>query len=127
MSKKAVICDDDKTTVMILKHLLSTLGFAVSVAHQGKEGLALIETIKPDLLILDLDMPIKNGMSVLEDLLAKGVSGIYTIVMSSHENAQAHAQVKLLGAQEVIVKPFTPATLVSHIKELLKEGRLNGQ
>jgi len=124
MNKKIVLCDDDKTTTMILKHLLTPLGFSVAIAHQGKEGLALIEAERPDLLILDLDMPVKNGVSVLEDLRAKGITGFYIIILSSREDDQAHVQVKELGAQEVIVKPFKPSALIKHVEELLKEGKL---
>jgi len=126
MTKRIILCDDDKTTTMIIKHLLTPLGFTVAVAHQGKEGLALIQAEKPDLLILDLDMPLKNGMSVLEDSMAGGIGGFYIIVLSSCENEQDHAQAKLLGAKEVMIKPFTPGALVKHIQELLKEGKLNG-
>jgi len=122
--KTAILCDDDKTTTMILKHLLTPLGFSVSVAQNGKEGMALIEAAKPDLLILDLEMPVKNGISVLQDLKEKNISGFYTIVLSSHESETAHDQVKQLGADEVVVKPFTPALLVKHIEDIAKEGRV---
>ena len=123
-NKKAVLCDDDKTTTLIIKHLLEKLGFSVSMAANGKEGLALIQAEAPQLLILDLDMPVKNGMGVLQDLQPSGKNGPYIIVLSAHENQEDHAQVQALGAQEVVVKPFKPADLVKKVEALVKEGKI---
>ena len=123
-NKKAVLCDDDKTTMLIVKHLLEKLGFSVSMAADGKEGLALVQAQKPQLLILDLDMPVKNGIGVLQDLQQSGKNGLYIIVLSAHENQEDHAQARALGAQEVVVKPFKPADLVKKVDDLVKEGKI---
>ena len=123
-TKKAVLCDDDKTTALILRRLLAKIGFSVFIAGDGEEGLALIHAEKPQLLILDLDMPVKNGIAVLEDLQKAPVDDLYTIILSSHEDQQVHDQVQGLGAEEVVVKPFTPADLVKKVKNLIKEGKI---
>ena len=123
-TKKAVLCDDDKTTALILRRLLAKIGFSVFIAGDGEEGLALIHAEKPQLLILDLDMPVKNGIAVLEDLQKNPLADMYTIVLSSHEDRQVHDQVQGLGAEEVVVKPFTPADLVKKVKGLIKEGKI---
>jgi len=123
-TKKAVLCDDDKTTALIIRRLLAKIGFSVFIAGNGEEGLALIHAEKPQLLILDLDMPVKNGIAVLEDLQSKSVADLYTIILSSHEDQKVHDQVQALGAKEVVVKPFTPAALVKKVKGLIKEGKI---
>ena len=123
-TKKAVLCDDDKTTAMIIRRLLAKIGFSVFIAGDGEEGLALIHAEKPQLLILDLDMPVKNGIAVLEDLQKTPVADLYTIILSSHEDKQVRDQVQGLGAEEVVVKPFTPADLVKKVEGLIKEGKI---
>jgi DNA-binding response OmpR family regulator len=123
-AKKVVLCDDDKTTTLILKHLLTKIGCSVSMAANGAEGLALLSSSKPDLLILDLDMPVKNGMAVLEELQKKGGPVPYIIVLSAHESPDDHKKVLSLGAREAVVKPFKPADLVSKVENLVKEGKI---
>lgn len=123
-TKKAVLCDDDKTTALIIRRLLAKIGFSVFMASNGEEGLALIHAEKPQLLILDLDMPVKNGIAVLEDLQKNPVDNVYTIILSSHESQEDHNQAQALGAKEVVIKPFAPADLVKKVKELIKEGKI---
>jgi DNA-binding response OmpR family regulator len=121
--KKVVLCDDDKTTTLIVKHLLTKIGFSVTTANNGAEGLARINTETPDLLILDLDMPVKNGIAVLEELKAKSGPAPYIIVMSAHESPEDQKKVLGLGAREMVIKPFKPADLVEKIEGLVKEGK----
>src|SRR5437016_3284193 len=97
-TKKAVLCDDDKTSTLIVKHLLTQMGFSVSTAANGAEGLTLLGAEKADLLILDLDMPVKNGIAVLEELQKTGTRPDWIIVLSAHESPEDHAKVLSLGA-----------------------------
>jgi DNA-binding response OmpR family regulator len=123
-AKKVVLCDDDKTTTLILKHLLTKIGLSVSVANNGAEGLVALGTEKKDLLILDLDMPVKNGIGVLEELQKNGGPVPYIIVLSAHESPEDHKKVVGLGARETMVKPFKPADLVVKVEGLIKEGKI---
>jgi DNA-binding response OmpR family regulator len=119
---KAVLCDDDRTTTLILKRLLEKAGFAVFVGNNGKEGLALVRTHHPRLLVLDLDMPVKNGIQVLMELKQSGESLPQILVLTAHESAEDEAQVKSLGALEMVVKPFKPSELVLKLQGLAATG-----
>ena len=121
--RKAVVCDDDRTMSRIISHVLGKQGFTVLIAENGAEGLALVRAEKPALLILDLDMPVKDGIGVLEDMWEEGVRP-YIIVLSAHEGSEKHEQVKLLGAQEVMIKPFIAADFMKKIENLVKEGKV---
>ena len=121
--KKAVVCDDDRTMTRIVSHVLGKLGFTVLAAENGEEGLSLVRTEKPALLILDLDMPVKDGLGLLQDLWEEA-SRPYIIVLSAHEGADKHEQVKLLGAQDVMVKPFIAADFLKKVEGLLAEGKV---
>jgi DNA-binding response OmpR family regulator len=123
---KAVLCDDDRTGTLILKRLLEKAGFSVFIGQNGKEGLALVRAERPSLLILDLDMPVLNGIQVLEEIRRAEEKLPYTMVLSAHESAEDAAQVKSLGAREMLVKPFKPSELVQKLTNLLRDGHLNG-
>ncbi|MFH1725143.1 MAG: response regulator, partial [Elusimicrobiota bacterium] len=66
--KKAVICDDDRMLAHIMGHMLTKLGFEVLKGENGYEAVAMVHFHKPRLLILDVEMPAKDGFSVLADL-----------------------------------------------------------
>lgn len=121
--KKAVVCDDDRTMSRIVSHVLGKLGFTVLSAENGEEGLALVRAEKPALLILDLDMPVKDGIGLLQDLWEESVRP-YIIVLSAHEGSEKHDQVKLLGAQDVMVKPFVAADFLKKIEGLVRDGKV---
>jgi DNA-binding response OmpR family regulator len=121
---KAVVCDDDRTSTLILKHLLEKAGFHVFAGLNGKEGLALVRAEHPSLLILDLDMPVVNGIQVLEELQRSGETIPYIMVLTAHESAEESAQVKGLGAKEMVIKPFKPFKLIEKLQALIRDGVL---
>jgi len=108
--------------VRILKHLLSKQGFEVATAADGAEGLAAVQSFKPQLLILDLDMPVKDGIAVLREMPQAGRP--YVIVLSAHEGEARQSEARQLGAREVMVKPFTPADLAGKLAGLVRDGKV---
>lgn len=122
--KTAVVCDDDGTLRQIYLHILKKQGFTVETGADGQQGLDAIHAARPSLVILDLDMPVKGGLQVLRDLKAEGFVGPYIIILSARENPDLHAEVRALGASEVMVKPFSPPVLVKKIETLLQEGKI---
>lgn len=122
--KTAVICDDDGTLRQIYLHILKKQGFAVETGADGQQGLDAIHAVRPSLVILDLDMPVKGGLQVLRDLKTEGFVGPYIIILSARENPDLHAEVRALGASEVMVKPFSPPVLVKKIETLVQEGKI---
>ena len=122
-TKKAVVCDDDRTLIRIIEHVLKKQGFSVWSASDGEQGLALLRAQAPELLILDLDMPVKGGMAVLEELKQQ-TSRPYTIILSNYEDPEQHQKAKTLGAKEFLVKPLDPVEFLKKIEGLVKEGRI---
>ncbi|MGB8144114.1 MAG: response regulator, partial [Chromatiaceae bacterium] len=70
MSKQVLIVDDEPNIVISLEFLMKREGFAVAVARDGEEGLAAIRAGRPDLVVLDVMMPKRNGYEVLEAVRA---------------------------------------------------------
>lgn len=122
--KKAVVCDDDKTMGLIVERVLSKMGFSVSTAGDGEEGLALVRAEKPRLLLLDIDMPVKDGLTVLADLGKEGLTRTYIVMLSAHESKETHERARLLGAGDFMIKPFTPADLIKKIEGLVGAGKV---
>ncbi|MFH1724268.1 MAG: response regulator, partial [Elusimicrobiota bacterium] len=99
------------------------LGFEVLKGENGYEAVAMVHFHKPRLLILDVEMPAKDGFSVLADL-QKAKHRPYIIILSAYEDAPNRERALSLGADEVLSKPFNAADLMRKIEGLVKEGRI---
>lgn len=124
IKKKAVVCEQDATLARILSYLLGKHGFSVSTAHNGSQGLALIRSAKPALLILDLELPGKDGAAVLRELRGADGPKPYSIVLTAHEGKEKHAQATASGAREVWTKPFSAAELLKRLEALARQGKV---
>lgn len=123
-TRTAIVCDDDRTLVKIMEFVLLKKGFSVRLADNGQVALQLLGEAVPGLMFLDLEMPKKDGLSVLADLQASGAPRPYTIVLSSHESEEIHDKALGFGANEVWVKPFNPAELLKRIEGLIEQGKV---
>lgn len=117
--KKALICDDNGAITLLIQTLLGGEDLTVLTAADGVQGLAAINRERPDCVVLDLDMPEKDGLSVLADLKGQGGRMPYVIVLSAHESDSTHEKAKALGAREVMIKPFSMAELIGRVKKAL--------
>lgn len=125
MTKKtALICDDDRMIARISKLILTQRGFNVIEAADGETGLVMIRSERPALVLLDLQMPKKDGVAVLTALKAEGHTGSYIIVLSADDKASIDAKVLPLGASESMSKPFAPLEFGKKIEALQKEGKV---
>lgn len=103
--EQILVADDDVMARDLLVKFLSLRGYHVRAAKDGAEALRLISESAPDLLILDLVMPEKNGVEVLQALKERGYAG-RTIILSGHQNDALLAEAWSLGPQEVLEKPI---------------------
>ena len=118
-----VVCDDNAALAALMQHLLRKQGFSVATAGDGAEGLDLVRSIAPDLLLLDLAMPGLDGLGVLEKLKSLEGKRPYTIVITGQEK-DAGERATALGSREVWKKPFNAAVLISRIENLIAEGAI---
>lgn len=118
-----IICDDNDPLVGVMSQFLRKNGYDVLTASDGNEGLELVRSAQPDLLLLDLEMPGVDGMGVLIGL-AQLPERPYTVVISAQEAPARREAALAMGAQEFWAKPFSAATLLKHIQALAAEGRL---
>jgi len=122
--KMIVICDDNAALAVLMKHLLQKKGFSVRTAGDGSEGLGLLRSIEPDILLLDLAMPGTDGLSVLEAMKDLAGKRPYTIVISGQKGEEGKARAKALGSDEVWSKPFNTADLIARLESLIQGGKI---
>ena len=123
MSKQVLIVDDEPNIVISLEFLMKREGFAVAVARDGEEGLAAIRAGRPDLVVLDVMMPKRNGYEVLAAVRADPALAGVRILMLTAKGRPAEREKGLeLGADAYMPKPFSTRELVDKAKSLLAEG-----
>lgn len=117
-----VIIEDEEILVDVLKKKLETEGYQVYAAMDGEQGLALIETTRPDLVLLDIIMPKMNGYEVLGELQKKfkaGNSPPVIIISNSGQPVEIDKAINL-GAKDYIIKAqFTPEEVISKVNKIL--------
>tara|TARA_X000000368_G_scaffold237211_1_gene187342 strand:+ start:33 stop:710 length:678 start_codon:yes stop_codon:yes gene_type:complete len=118
---KILIVDDEPDILEILKLNLQSEGYKVSTAENGKKALKKADKINPDLIVLDLMMPIMDGIETCERLR---LDSRYknTLIMFLTARAEDYSQIAALdvGADDYITKPVKPRVFLSKIKSLLR-------
>lgn len=119
MSKKILIIDDDQVNVQLVRSRLEQNGYSVISALDGAVGLEMVDAEKPDLVILDVEMPGMNGYTFMTQLRKRG--GIAplppVIVLTAHETMQPIFTLK--GVRGYMVKPLKIDELLRKIEECL--------
>jgi DNA-binding response OmpR family regulator len=122
MAKKVLIVDDEPNIVVSLEFLLRQSGYEVHVAADGEAALRQVQAVAPDLVLLDVMMPEKNGYDVCRRIRARPEWSKIRIVFLSAKGREAEMTKGLsLGADAYVTKPFSNAELVARIGELLQE------
>ncbi len=118
--KKIMILDDNKDFVTLLKDYINIQddmqveGFD----HDGTKAIEMLKAIKPDVLLLDIIMPEKDGLSVLEDIRRENIKVPLIIIMSSIGQEKITQKAITLGATYYVVKPFDIKSLTLRIRDL---------
>ena len=119
--KTILVVEDEKDLVDLLKIRLESLGYKVIYALDGQEGLDVLKSQKPDLVILDIMMPKLDGISVLLKLKAnKQTKDIPVLILSVIGEEEEKSIAKKLGAVAYVNKPFSNEVLISKIKSILQ-------
>lgn len=122
-NKKIAIVEDDAPIAEMYNMRLSREGCITKIAVDGKQGLELSEQFLPDLILLDLRMPVMSGDEMLEKLRATSWgSDIRVIILTNLSKDEAPPVLRLLHVDRYIVKAhYTPSQVVAIVKEVLGE------
>lgn len=120
MHKVAVI-EDERAIAEMYRMKLKKHGFDVRLAHDGEQGLALLEEFRPDLALLDLRMPVMTGDKMLEHVRQQPWGGnIRIIVLTNISKDEAPSGLRFLSVDRYIVKAHhTPTEIVEAVHNLL--------
>lgn len=121
--RKVLIVDDEPNIVTALEFLLKRSGYDVRLATNGAEALAQVDAYRPDVMLLDVMMPVKSGYEVCQVLRERPDLAQMKIVMLSAKGSEAEVNKGLsLGADLYITKPFSTQELVATINRLFDDG-----
>ena len=118
MENKILVVDDEKSIADIIKFNLEKEGYYVDTAYDGEEGMTKVEKYKPDLVILDVMMPKKDGFEVLKEIRMN--SNIPVLMLTAKEEEFDKVLGLELGADDYITKPFSMRELVARVKSNLR-------
>jgi CheY-like chemotaxis protein len=118
--KCILVVDDNQSHRALAKQTLERCNFDVHLADGGQEALAMLETLHPDLVLLDMMMPKPDGLDVLKILRAKPGNASLPVMLLTASNDEATAQTCFdAGATDFITKPFTLPQLIARVRACL--------
>lgn len=116
--KKILVVDDEKTIADIVKFNLNKEGFDVYCAYDGDEALQLVEEVQPDLILLDIMLPGRDGVEVCREVRKKYDM---PIIMVTAKDSEIDKVLGLeLGADDYVTKPFSNRELIARVKANLR-------
>ena len=123
MTKKILIADDEPNIVTALEFLLQRNRYEVFVARNGEDALKLVEAHQPDLVLLDVMMPVRSGYEVCQRMRERAEWRHIKIIMLTAKGRDVEMNKGLsIGADLYITKPFSTQELVAKINGLLGVG-----
>ena len=124
MDKRALIVDDDQRLRDLLTEYLSGYGFHISTLPDGRDILKSIQKTKPDIIILDIMMPQKDGLEVLKEI--RQDFGIPVIMLTARGDDADRIVGLELGADDYLPKPFNPRELLARMRAVLRRSAAIG-
>jgi len=119
MPARVLIVDDEPNIVVSLQFLMRKGGFETSVARDGEEALLEVERFRPDLVLLDVMMPRKDGYEVCQQLRSSGWDDLKIVMLTAKGRESEITKGLALGADAYVNKPFSTSDLVDTVTRLL--------
>ena len=117
--EKVLVIDDSREMLLVMKHLLFNNGYTPLLAENGLTGLKMVEEHNPDLIVLDLSMPIVDGWQVCQQIREKSAVPII-ILTAAHVTDEDTVRGLDLGANDYVTKPFNQQVMLARIRSALR-------
>jgi phosphate regulon transcriptional regulator PhoB len=122
--RKILIVEDDRDIVEMITYNLRADGYEVLSAFTGKDGITLARRERPDLIILDIMLPVMDGFEVCRVLKSTEATACVPIIILSAKSQETDKIVGLeLGADDYVTKPFSPRELIARIRAVLRRNQ----
>jgi two-component system, cell cycle response regulator DivK len=118
MSKRVLVVEDQEDNRQILRDLLASVGYEMIEAHDGEGALVAARTQSPDLILMDIQLPILDGYEATRRIKAQSdLSHIPIIVVTSYALSGDEAKARTAGCDAYVAKPFSPRALLDKIRQ----------
>jgi len=123
VKKRILVIEDNEQNLYLMQFLLTTYGFEVDSARAGKEGVAIAQTTKPELILLDIQLPEMDGYEVAQAIRKDSrLSLVPIIAVTSYAMPGDRERAIAAGCTGYIEKPISPETFVRQIERFLAQG-----
>lgn len=122
---KILIVDDEAGVRELLKDALKLAGFDTHVANDGMSALTALRSFTPDIMIIDINMPLMDGFELVERLRKNG-NDVPVLMLSARADRVDVTRGLTLGADDYVVKPFGLEELVLRLKAILRRSQISG-
>ena len=120
MSKTILVVEDQEDNRQILRDLLGASGFAMLEAENGEEALASVAKQRPDLILMDIQLPVMDGYETTRRLKSNPeTKGIPIIVVTSYALSGDETKARASGCDAYVTKPYSPRALLAKVREYL--------
>ncbi len=120
MTQQILVVEDQEDNRIILRDLLSSAGFDVIEAVNGQDGVALAESETPDLILMDIQLPVIDGYEATRRIKAiPAIQGTPIIAVTSYALSGDEAKAHEAGCDDYVTKPFSPRLLLAKVREFL--------
>ncbi len=124
MTRKIVLAEDEPQIARLIEFKLKKEGYEVTWTENGEEALKAIKADKPDLILLDVMMPVMDGYEVLRRLKEnESLRSIPVVMLTARAQEKDVVKGIDMGAEDYITKPFHPAELLARVKRILGKPR----
>jgi DNA-binding response OmpR family regulator len=122
LRQRILVIEDDSKMAQSLRQGLEERGYDAQVAASGEEGFFVFFSFRPDLLILDLNLPGRSGLEILKQLRQQALD-VRILVLTSHNEVEERVHGLREGADDYLGKPFAFSELMARIEALLRRGQ----
>jgi two-component system cell cycle response regulator DivK len=120
MSKRILVVEDQPDNRRILRDLLGNAGYELIEAETGEEALTAVETQRPDLILMDIQLPVMDGYEATRRIRSKPeLKSVPIIAVTSYALAGDEAKALAAGCSAHVSKPFSPRALLAKVQEQL--------
>ncbi len=124
MKGTILVIEDNERNLYLVTFILEKFGYQVVQARDGQTGITLAREINPDLILLDIQLPVMDGYAVAREMMKdKELSGIPIVAVTSYAMLGDRERVLAAGCVGYIEKPINPTTFVSEIEKYLPAGK----
>lgn len=122
MTKRILVVEDTEDNRQIIRDLLTRFDYELIEAADGAEGVALAESRRPDLILMDIQLPVLDGYEATRRIRAlPGLAQVPIIAVTSYALSGDEAKTREAGCNGYVAKPFSPRQLLAKVREFLPE------